>query len=376
MFIYLKDIIMNEITLITAFFNLSSIDGSVSKSFNKYFELADYIFKLNCNIIFYVEPENYMKIWNGRKKYNMLNKTLIITKNLKELKYFDKYDEANQFNKKSPLMMQDKNKHTTSYLLFMYNKVELVDEAIKLNPFNNKTFGWIDFGIDYITKGFDLSKILEYPSVKVKICEVVHIPKSQIVSKQLNKIATNYVARTVGGFWMGNVIMMNIFINEFRKWADILWQNELLTYDENIYEYILQLNPEITEKYYGRYWYFFENWTMIMHYDEWFLRNMSSCRLNNEHTQVIDMFKKLKVYKWNELNNLDKFDVYLEAMISSFYIDFELYVKYCEEFIYFVESNKTDIKLLENVINKKDMITQNLNFAKKDLDVKLLNILD
>lgn len=366
---------MNELTLVTGFFNLSSIDGSMSKPHDRYFELAEYIFKLNYNVVFYIEPTNYMRIWNGRKKYNLLNKTLIITKNLKELRYFDKYNEADEFDRKNPLMMQDKGKHTTSYLLFMYNKVELIDEVIKMNPFGSKTFGWIDFGIDYITKGFDMSRILESQSVKVKICEVVHIPKDEIISNQLNKIATNYVARTVGGFWIGNVIMMNIFIYKFREWVDRLWKNGLLTYDENIYECILQLNPEITEKYYGRYWYFFENWTMIMHYDEWFLKNMNSCRLNSEHLQVVDMFKKLKVYQWNQMDNLDRLDVYFEVIISSYYVDHDIYITYCEEFVKFIEDNFDDAELINGVKEQKDTIVQNLNFADRDLDVRIIKLL-
>ncbi|MCZ6910328.1 MAG: WlaTC/HtrL family glycosyltransferase, partial [Rickettsia endosymbiont of Ixodes persulcatus] len=254
---------MNELTLVTGYFNLSNIDGSISKPEGRYFDLADYLFKLDCNMVFYTENNSYMKIWLGRKKYNMLNKTLIITRQIEDLKYFDKYNEADEFVKNNQLAMQIKDKHTTSYLLFMYNKVELIDEVMAINPFNTQTFGWIDFGIDYLTKGFDLSNILENPSNKIKMCEVVHIPKHEIVSMQIHRLATNYVARTVGGFWMGNEVMMKAFTDKFREWVNIFWNNNLITYDENIYEIILQMYPDITEKYYGRYWYFFDNWNVI-----------------------------------------------------------------------------------------------------------------
>jgi len=366
----------NELTLVTAFFDLSKIDGSVSKPHDKYFDLADYIFKFNYNIVFFVEQKNYLKVWESRKKYNLLHKTLIISRELKELKYFDKYDEADKLVLNTNLQQQDRKKHTTSYLLFMYNKVELMDEIIKLNPFKSETFGWIDLGIDYITKGYDFSNILENPSVKVKVCEVVHIPKKEILDKKYHIISTKYVARTVGGFWIGNVIMMNIFISKFREWVKLLWENKLITYDENIYEIILQLHPEITEKYYGRYWYFFENWTMVKHYDIWFLKNMRSCRLHGENNQVVDMYKKLKIYQWNNMENADKWDVYYEVIISSFYVDKEIFIGCCEEFVSFLEDNRLDSELMLKLKNNSKIIISNLNFAKMDYDVRIYKLLN
>ena len=169
---------------------------------------------------------------------------------------------------------------------------------------------------------------------------------------------------------------MKIFIEKFREWVDIFWKHNLITYDENIYEVILQLHPEITEKYYGRYWYFFDNWLMVKHYDEWYLKNIRSCRINGENAQVVDMYKKLKVYQWNQMKNTDKWDVFFELIISSYYVNRDLYVKYCGEFVDFIQQNVDDINLMDILIKHKDITKENLKFADKDFDVMVEKIIN
>ncbi len=169
------------------------------------------------------------------------------------------------------------------------------------------------------------------------------------------------------------------FINKVRDWIKIFWDQKLITYDENIYEILLQIEPQITKKYYGRYWYFFDNWSVIRHYDEWYLINMSSCRKSGEHSQVIDMYEKLKVYQWNKMKNEDKWNVFYEVVISSYYVDKQTFIKICEEFVHFLESNKTDKKVMKILKINKDRILGNLsfsNFSGKDLDVKVIKLLE
>jgi hypothetical protein len=365
----------NKITLITAFFDLSKIDGSVSKESSKYFELAEYIYKIDCNIVFYVERENYIKVWIGRKKHNLLHKTLIITKTIAELKYFDKYSTARDIMIDNPFTYtKEPEKYKPSYFLFMYNKVEFIDEMIKMNPFRSKYFGWIDFGINHVAKNYDINIALNNLSEKVKICEVSSIPRKEIDTGQYYKIATHYIARTVGGFWLGNRNMMKLFIEKFREWVTIFWDKRLITYDETIYEILLKLNSECVEIYYGRYRYFLDNWLMIKNYDDWYLKNMISCRNNADHHQVVDMFDKLQVYMWKNMKNIDKMNIYDELVISSYYVNKIIYAKYCEEFVTFLENNKDNDKIMRSLLNKKKRIVGNVSFAEINYEARIETI--
>lgn len=360
---------MNKLTLVTGFYEFDEIKSRKEKTIEKYFEHAEHLFKTEINIVFFIQQKYYYKIWQARKKYNLLDKTLIIIREKNELKFMDQIDKGKECLKKNPIRHTVIENNTPVYYYFMYNKVYLVEEIIKLNPFNSEYFGWIDFGINHVMKGFKIETLLENPPVKVKMCQIKNISEREI--KNLHGVGRTCIARTVGGLWVGNKIMINLFIEQVKKWIDRFFTLGMITHDENIYGVIMTKNSDIMDIVYGDYQNFCYNWNKITSFNHVYIANMKHCRWSNTHEQVIDMFNKLKEICWNKMQNTNKFDVYSEVIISSFYIDKKMYDRIILEFVKFIEDNKDDKKIIMKLKKNEGGIKNNVNFGSQNIKERI-----
>ena len=73
-----------------------------------------------------------------RKGYNLLDKTLIIIKNLDQLKYHDKRNIVNEYMEKNPIKNRVIGKDTPLFFILTWNRYGMVNDVINMNPFNTK----------------------------------------------------------------------------------------------------------------------------------------------------------------------------------------------------------------------------------------------
>ena len=365
---------MDNITLVTGFYNFKEIKSREEKSIDKYFEHVEHLFKTNVNIVFFIQKQYNYRVWLGRKKHGLLDKTLIINREVDELVMMDKIDEGIDILNKNPIRHTLPENNTPVYYYFMYNKVYLVEEIMDLNPFDSEYFGWVDFGINHVMKGYKIEDLLTPIPVKVRMAEIKHVSNKEL--DDVYTVAKTFIARTVGGFWIGNKIMVKLFIDEVKKWIQKLWKLQLITHDENIYGIILMNRSEIMDVVYGDYHNFFYNWHSVNSFNQIYLNNLRHCRWANSHKRVIDMYMKLKPNCWDKMRNIDKFDVYIESMISAFYTSKKLYNIITKECVSFIEGNKDDDVLISKLRHHSDKIIMNLNFGTEKFTDRINNVLN
>lgn len=364
--------------MVTGYFDLGKAGVKTNRSVDQYFANAEYLFKINCNFVFIVERENYHRVWEGRKRHNLLDKTYIMIKELNELKFMDQYDKAKEMVNNAEYNCSHNREKYSDPLYFMVtcNKVYLMEYIIGLNPFSTEYFGWVDFGIKHVIGNQNLMKVFESLPTKVKICEILHIPKRDIVPENYKLIAGKYTSRTVGGFWLGNIVMVNKFVKKAKMWIERFWDTGYLTWDEVIYALVLQTEPFITEKYYGGYWSFIDNWSKIVKYDKLLLKNIKSCRLFKEYPQALDMCEKVMASLWDTFGNTDKWSIYHEIIIASYYVDKEKYDKYCLDFVEFLEGCKDDKQVMDLLKSILDTITFNVSFRVPEYGDRVRSLLE
>jgi hypothetical protein len=134
-----------EVTLVSGYFDISR-NGRPKED---YFSWIKETFKLNGSIIFFTE----FKFVDTLKSLVPADKNiLIINIELYELPYF-KYLESIKKIFSSP-SYREKIAHPDRiecvnplYSVVIYSKVDLLEKAAKLNPFNSRQFIWVDAGI-------------------------------------------------------------------------------------------------------------------------------------------------------------------------------------------------------------------------------------
>jgi hypothetical protein len=128
----------DDITLVTAFFNVSS----PRHKFNEYLIWINNLLQLNISLVFFIDKSISNQIKNKRpKKYE--KKTIWIENDLTDLfsyKHF-KNDFAKSF-----LIDKAKYKHSVPLFIVWAEKLFFLKKAIFSNYFKSKCFYWIDAG--------------------------------------------------------------------------------------------------------------------------------------------------------------------------------------------------------------------------------------
>src|SRR5438309_9102317 len=94
-----------DLTLVTAFYDLNKYEKRpLEKTKNNYLIWAEFLFKLDINLVFFISGEDYLYIWKKRKAYNLLHKTMIIRREFDELKFYNMRDELAVYKKERPIL--------------------------------------------------------------------------------------------------------------------------------------------------------------------------------------------------------------------------------------------------------------------------------
>ncbi len=139
---------MEELTIVTAFYNV----GRTTRSNDQYLSYFDFWAGLKNKVIIYTTEDMKESILKIRKKHNLEDKTIIITKDLKEFdkqnlekiqETFIKYDQT--LNRKHPKNIECNNP-LYCYLVFL--KPFFVVDAIE-RKLTSENIMWLDFGFNH-----------------------------------------------------------------------------------------------------------------------------------------------------------------------------------------------------------------------------------
>jgi hypothetical protein len=132
--------------------------------------------------------------------------------------------------------------------------LNLLNEAIDINPFNTPRFSWIDF------RSFELSPITDenfnnignlVANDRIHVNMMCYTSKNEIINKyEYYKFLRGKVAAT---FWIGGKNELKCFIEKCRHELEWCLNNGFAVTEEMIYGYVLGNNPELFYPYIGDY---------------------------------------------------------------------------------------------------------------------------
>ena len=361
-----------DLTLVTAFYDLNKLEKRpVEKTKNNYLMWGEFIFKMDINIVFFVEAENYEYVWRKRAEKKLLHKTLIIKKEYSELRFYDMREELEIYKKEHPLMNSLLNKDSANYIVLTWNKIFFVEDVMKLNPFNTNYFGWIDFGLYNIvmrdTMPSNIYETLTPTTKKIKMLELHHVFDKETVN------IYNYCAyfrwKYAGGLWTGHTSTLPTLFSHFKKQLFEILSLRIFAHEETIFALTYSKNKDLFELYYGSYPQILINYNKIRSPVDMIFENIKECRYNGEFKHAFDIAEKVYNECYDNLNVVKKFITYDELIVNGSHIDQSKAEDYAKKFIDDVEK---DIDLKMEFMKDANRNISNLkSFKNEYIDKKL-----
>ncbi len=357
---------MSNLTLVTAYFDLSALEKrGWLKSHQDYVNLSDFICSLDLNIVFFVERDIDLIVWEKRKKNNLLHKTLIIRKKYSELHFADQLENIAEYKKENPLSNEWVGKDTPLYYVLVWNKIFLVDYVMKKNPFSTTHFGWIDFGLYSVIKNDMPDNVIDIfanlPD-KVRILEISTTFDSEIEDLKIYASKNRY--KTGGGLWTGSKEYLQKLVKVFTEYLHICLSDRLFVSEESIMGILLNTNPELFDTFYGNYWQIVANFDKIRRPIDKIFNNLRECRKKECYGIACRIANKLYNDCYEKLSVLQKYILFDEWIISNYYIENKIDVLSLVKKIL-----DNDEKLLELFQKNKTHIITNLRFYKNSEEI-------
>jgi len=227
----------NNVTFVTCYFKIYDEDISLSRSFEKRLELFLKIADTGINICIFISPDYREIFLEIAEKYKNIQIVNIYDKN--NLKFSKKY-----FPEIESCLLPENRSHikdTKDYITLMNSKIDFVNEAIHLNPFNNEYFCWFDFALPYIFKDFDKTIILFK-----KIAQQSYSGSFLIIPgcwnfkmNDINYIKNKVCWRFCGGFFIGDKNSLSDFYKlSINNFGEFLNQTKTLVWEVNFWTWL------------------------------------------------------------------------------------------------------------------------------------------
>lgn len=229
-------------TCVTGYWNVTNKHGD---SFYKWFEKT---LNVNCPYIIFSDSKTIPIL----KRYRGYLPTVYIEKELSDF-------ETKEFASK----MKIDHLHCPSvHLNMIWNeKIYLVREAARLNPFKSDFFTWIDAGLS-VLREYDDESCIPWPNIHFE-----KLPNNKFIYcssdvLDVNKINTyEYYHHVSGGIWTLNKNIIEHFANVYTEYMKKLISADNIWTEQVILTHILKDNPKLFLKLcdgYGMSFHYFE----------------------------------------------------------------------------------------------------------------------
>jgi hypothetical protein len=143
----------DRLTLVTGLFDLARREaGSQRPTCRDYLAWGEFVLGLDCNIVFYVDPELEPEVRARRAAHSLLHRTRVVAVALEDLPAHQLLDAITQARRRHPLINGDAAKDTPLHAILTWSKFELVRRTIDADPFMATHFAWIDFGLAKVAR--------------------------------------------------------------------------------------------------------------------------------------------------------------------------------------------------------------------------------
>jgi hypothetical protein len=329
-----------DITICTVFFDLNKYENRIEwRSKNNYLKWGEFVLAIPLNIIFIVEHEMYLYVWKKRKDYNLLEKTLIITKSIDQLKYYGILDSVKSMIDTNPITNIVNGKDSALYYILTWSRYFIVKELININPFCTQKFGWIDFGIRHIFQKEPMVDFLELFSDindKIKILSIRPV---------LDEIYNTNNFRIACGLWTGSINYVNKMIDYFEVELEKLLEKKIAIHDEMLMANLFAKYNEIFIPYYGNYENIFDNYKITKIDNPIIFEYIKECRIKKYFELGLKIAIKIYDDCYDIMNITHKFLLLDETIICAYYIDKNIMTKFVSLFIDLIFNNNEMQKL-------------------------------
>lgn len=210
---------MQELTIVTAFYNV----GRTTRSNEQYLSYFDFWGGVKNKVIIYTTDDMKEAILEIRKKHNLEDKTIIITKDLRDFdkeslqkieETFSKYDQT--LNRKHPKNIECNN---AMYCYLMYLKPFFAVDAIERN-LTSENVMWLDFGFNHGDEFFTNRSEFNFLLEKQEGIDDEKINFFSVKDEERNTIPAIYYNMEIfiiGSIFYGNINSWKIFKQDFKE---------------------------------------------------------------------------------------------------------------------------------------------------------------
>ena len=236
-------------TIVTGFFNIGRDKWShFSRGMTEYLAHAQRNMGLNENMIIFIEEDMLSTVKMYREK--MMHRTHIIVMKMEDLPKYSLKDRIKQIMESSefqdglacPSVPEVWN---PNYVILMWSKIDLLYQAMELDPFASTHFCWLDFGIG------DYAKIEQFPmkfNDKIKVlCRSV--PQDSDLDRV--RMCKSHRNRFAGGFITGRRDYLLGFILAVDQEMNKCLNLNVVDCDQTMYSNVYLQNKDKFDLYFG-----------------------------------------------------------------------------------------------------------------------------
>ena len=137
-----------RLTLVTALYDLARREPRCSRpSAQDYLTWGEFVFGLDHDIVFYVDPELESAVRERREDHGLLHRTRIKPAPLERLPAYGLLDAVSSARRRHPLLNGNPNKDTPLYTVLVWSKFDLLRQVLAEPPFAATHVSWIDLGL-------------------------------------------------------------------------------------------------------------------------------------------------------------------------------------------------------------------------------------
>ncbi len=349
---------MRMTTFVTCFFNLPKIEKNEKRrSTDKYIKHSLPLLEMNINLVYFGDEEMAKFVFNKRKEFGLLEKTFIYTMEFESLPYYSRLEEIQTIESTNGIFGVKGGYHfTPHYMVCIWSKPYLLEKASKLNVFNSLYFYWIDFAYFKLKEEYS-SSFSDVSIESFRHIETCAPTNDRLRLNMLGKPNFTLLKNKVeffksdryycaGGLFGGSIKSIETFQTLFNKEVNELLSLKISANEESIFAFIAYNNPTYFDITISMYATLLKNFCYISSEPLRVMEYVDIYRLADNHlfeTQVCE--KLLLGHKLRKitLTNIQLLKIYNSVLISSFYVDYKLYKKYCDEIILFHTINKIPI---------------------------------
>ena len=374
---------MNNITFVTAYYNLREKENNPYRFKDEGFCTHDWylnsfkkLLVKDVNLIIFTE--NRYKDYVLEQRQDKLDKTLIICKEIEELRLWDKYQKFIDNDKRYHISNYCTKKFTPLFYLIVNSKVDFVEESINLNHFNTDYFSWIDVrGLDAspVTDDF-FYDIHKYKSLdKLRITVMSYTPNFWI--NQKHNYYSHFRGNIAGGFFIGHKDVLLQFIKYVHQELDWVLENGFAVTEEMIFGMVFAQHRDIFDPYYGDYGSVIKNLDGIHEYLYLALSSLEVAYNENNHTYVNHITRTIRDSHnkgFITLENHMIVDIWNKNYMSLYYLG--NHNEGCNIIIDLMEKSKTNENVRNILKNSKDYYKNNFSYLNNEIINNWINKID